>query len=809
MRSVSTRIRTRLHLSPYPVAARGPTVTSSPFTFGVRHSSCVATASSASSSDLHRHHNRHSGVPADFDGRTFSSATCSTRPCGSLNAITLFNSLNRGLLHANDDVSFGRSLSTAPTGDDESIDATNNNSSSKEERLKQLNSKYSSGPQTTGEYNEAIAGYAEIGELAKAEELLSEMEQKAKQSSSRGSTDGNSAIAMPDIDSYTAVIDSYLTYQIELDAKEKGRELRSGIVRAAERIDAILQRMERATSSPDDTTTKTTTKGAPSSHHYDAAVTAWSRCVSKGPIWALRGIPQRAQAVLGRMEALSLDRSSGVSPTVETYNKVIEAWSNSTNEYSFAPLAQAVYDRMDHGPAAHLDIQPNDRTIRTMIRCWTRSDLKNAAFHATGHLMRLQELTEKGAEDMSPTLDDYLTVFKCWSKSDDKHAARRAQTVLKQMERLYQKRISDCRPTVSCYRYVLIAMSNSKLSGLGPSADELMNRMEDRLMVVDSGCFAATIKVWSNSACHKDTEDAAADADRADEALQQMKDMYHRSSQIVVKANTSNYNDVLCAYAACQRDDAAGWRAEELLEEMIKLAGEGDSDVAPDAMSYVFTMNVLAQSTLPNKVAKSMKLLKSIAGDGSNASENTTSAVVKPIVDCFHAMIKVCSSVENARDDEKNRALRAAIKTVKMLKDRRSEECKPNAETYKLLIEACGKLIRAGSEQQKALETVFNNCCRDGLVDDRVLRQFKKTAPFDLYQSKILLNAKSSVDGDGMVLPEDWSMNIGHRVRTAEGRRPQPLSPDVGFVVTQSMANYKMRRLRSRKNQHLLRGGRS
>ena len=143
-----------------------------------------------------------------------------------------------------------------------------------------------------------------------------------------------------------------------------------------------------------------------------------------------------------------------------------------------------------------------------------------------------------------------------------------------------------------------------------------------------------------------------------------------------------------------------------------------------------------------------------------------------------------------------------------MLKECKSEECKPNAETYKLLIDACGKLIPKGLEQQKALETIFNNCCRDGLVDDRVLRQFKKTAPFDLYQDTILLNAQTSTDGDGMILPEEWTRNIGHRVRTAEGRRPQPLSPDVGFVMTKSMADYKMRRLRSKKNQRLLRGGR-
>ena len=807
MRSVSTRIRTRLHLASSG-AAGGPVSTSSfPPSSHALHTSCAATPATATSELCYQHQRRKGTAKGAANGvdcnrRTFSS----TRPFDSL--VARATALNHGLYYHGSDFCFGRSFSTAATGDNGDGPSSTKSSSTKEQRLEELESKYSGGPRTTEEYNEAIAGYAEIGEPAKAEEFLSKMEQLAKQSNSSdgSSIDDKSSIAMPDIDSYTAVIDSYLVYQAELDAQEKGAELRSGMLRAAESVDGILKRMERSSASSSDDI-HVPTKIAPSSHHYDAAVTAWSRCVSRGPIWALRGIPQRAQAVLERMETLSLDRSSGVRPTVETYNRVIEAWSNSTNEYGFAPLAQAVYERMGHGPAAHLGIQPNDRTIRTMIRCWTRSDLKNAAFHATGHLMRLQELTEEGAEDMSPTLDDYLKVFKCWSKSDDKHAARRAQTVLKQMERLYHKRISDCRPTISCYRYVLIAMSNSKLLGQGPNADELMARMEDRLMVADSGCFGATIKIWSNSACHKETEDAAADADRADEALQQMKDMYQRSSQIVVKASTSNYNDVLRAYAACQRDDAAGWRAEELLDEMNKLASEGDSDVAPDAMSYVFTMNALAQSTLPDKVAKSMKLLKAIAEDDINTSQGKTLAA-KPTVDCFHAMIKVCSSVKKVSADEKNLALRTAIKTVKMLKDCKSEECKPNAETYKLLIDACGKLIPKGLEQQKALETIFNNCCRDGLVDDRVLRQFKKTAPFDLYQSTILLNAQSSTDGDGIILPEEWTRNIGHRVRTAEGRRPQPLSPDVGFVMTKSMADYKMRRLRSKKNQRLLRGGR-
>jgi len=684
---------------------------------------------------------------------------------------------------------------------------TDNETSRKREQLQQLEE---DGLCTTDQFNEVIVGYTEIGDVAKADEILSKMENVAKarnSSAASGKDDSPSSIAMPDIDSYTAVIDAWLAQQVEVEAKEKGTECRGDVLRAAERIDAILRRMEHASesSSASSTTDKAIT---PLSHHYDAAVTAWSRCVSRGPVYAIRGIPQRAQAVLERMEALSLNRSSGVRPTVETYNKVIEAWGNS-GEYAFAPLAQAVYERMENGPAAHLDIRPNDKTIRTMVRVWARSDLKNAAFHATGHLMKLQELLEAGAEEMEPTLDDYLTILKCWATAEDKHAARRAQTVLKQMERLYLNRTSDVRPTVACYRYVLIAMSNSRLSGLGPKADDLMSRMEDRLLVADSTCFGATIKVWSNSACHKDTKNAQPDAERADDVLQQMKEMYHRSSQIVVKPVTCNYNDVLRAYSMCKGDDSAAWRAEELLDEMNELAREGDTNVMPDTDSYISTMNALARSKLPDKIAKSMRLLNQIIDRFQQASGGEKeAAVAKPTVDCYHAMVKVCASIRGASSEERSVALRTAIRTVKMLKE--SDECSTNSETYRQLIEASGKLLSPGtSEQTQALKAVFTNCCRDGLVDDKVLKQFRKAAPTDLYEETVLFNSKTSSDANGMVLPEGWTRNIGHKVRTADGRKPQPLSPDVGFVVTPSMVDYKMRRLRSRKNQRLLRGGRS
>lgn len=655
-----------------------------------------------------------------------------------------------------------------------------------EEKKKQRLSEIESNLATTDLFNEAITLYAELGNVVKAEEILFQMEDLNRSQ--------DSTIDMPDVDSYTAVMDAWMTQQTKLVKEEIGTEKRGEILQAAERLDGVLRRMERAAEPSGSTNDFTAAAVKPSSHHYDLTVIAWSRCLSKDrPVLAIRGVPQRAQAVLQRMETLSLDPKSGVRPTVETYNRVLEAWQNS-QEHASARLAEEVYQRISVGPAGHLGIRPNDRTIRALLQLWAQSDLKTSAFHATGYLMRLQDLVEEGAEEMGPTIEDYEMVLKRWSQALDKHAARRAQAILRQMDRLYLDRVSDVRPTVACYRYVLISMSNSKAAELGPIANELIDRMEDRFLVPDSECFGATIRVWSRSACHKDTKKADVDAfaEKADEALQQMKDMYQRSNTTVVKPTTGNYNDVLKAHSKRKRDLSA-LRVEELLNEMETLNAQGDEDVLPDCDSYIFTMHALANSRLPDKLKRARKFLKQI-----EASSTT------PNLGVYHALLTVCSSSRGSPHDT-SYALRTAIKTVKKLKT--MGECQPKPETYNLLMEACGALLPEGSEQTKAIESVFKNCCQDGLVNDKVMKKFKEVAPMDLYQSTVLLNAKSF--SDGTVLPEEWTRNISHKIRTAEGRKPQPLSPDAGFIVTPSMVDHKMRRLRMKKNQNLLRGGRS
>jgi pentatricopeptide repeat protein len=269
-------------------------------------------------------------------------------------------------------------------------------------------------------WNALILGYSELGDAGKAEELLFQMESKAGISSPKvfqsDKPDGMDSLkidpnALPDIDSYTAVMDAWIEQQTT-----RPELTRLGIFHAAERAHAILTHMEQIYGllAKTDAYKNFSISIRPTSHHYDTVIQAWSKsCVGGG--FAARGAPQRAQHLLERMEVYGLDSKSGIKPTVETYNHVISAWGES-DEHLRGSRAHAVYEKIADG-ASVLDIKPNHKTHRVMIRSWSRSEQKPAAFKATGHIMKMQEQLEAGVEDMEPKLEDYHMLLEIWTRA--------------------------------------------------------------------------------------------------------------------------------------------------------------------------------------------------------------------------------------------------------------------------------------------------------------------------------------------------------------------------------------------------------
>lgn len=176
--------------------------------------------------------------------------------------------------------------------------------------------------------------------------------------------------------------------------------------------------------------------------HYDIVIQAWDELMAaydKAHV-TKKGFPQRATYHLELMERMALNHNNkGAAPTIDTYNRVLDMWSRS-QEHLLSSRAESIMKRIGFSHLSHSNSHPNDGTViaealgvepnadtyRIMMRAWCKTSsnvalskpkIGNAAFNATGYLMKMQSMMEKGDGDFEPTLEDYTVVFRAWARA--------------------------------------------------------------------------------------------------------------------------------------------------------------------------------------------------------------------------------------------------------------------------------------------------------------------------------------------------------------------------------------------------------
>ena len=161
--------------------------------------------------------------------------------------------------------------------------------------------------------------------------------------------------------------------------------------------------------------------------HCDAVLVAWaraSRASHRVQTRITRGIPQRAQFLLERMEATCMDTESSVDSTaratVGSYNRVLEAWAYS-GEHLRGTMAERIFVKLSESNVS--GARADGESYRLIIWAWALSRDARAAFSATGHLMKMLRRLEKEEEDteaslMEPLLEDYHVVLKSWTRAE-------------------------------------------------------------------------------------------------------------------------------------------------------------------------------------------------------------------------------------------------------------------------------------------------------------------------------------------------------------------------------------------------------
>jgi len=446
---------------------------------------------------------------------------------------------------------------------------------------------------------------------------------------------------------------------------------------------------------------------------------------------------------------------------------------------------------------------------------------------------------------MEPSLEDYHMVLRACTLDESSRSAGRAIGVVKGMAKLINSNISNVTPDTTCFRYVLQSCALKpfqKPTFVVPALKEMWRDMEERwLAFPDYECFAAVIRCWRHVAFHPDNE--ASDEMRDNsvrQAMELLEDAKVLGKRRAVSEDTkplsvTAYNDVLELLSIWS---ASGERRAESMQDILHEMETSDEAPSPNPKSYVHAVNIW-KSVLPLSTSYHEPLAKAKAtlwrmidhlepaelsrqgnlrkrgvrqkhrNKAAMVEHNTLNDLDDPgnPLDVLNTYIDMCSSTSQYMKDKEKEGIVVFREALSSVESFRRRKIQPNWATYSALFGCIKKLMPRGEQRSTIVQQVFALACTDGMVEDEVLKSLMEVVSADQYRDLV---SSKSVDVEGIrMVPEEWTrVALGGRVVSVDGRKTRPLSVSGELKVTMAMKEFKMRSLRDKRNQKLLRGGR-
>mmetsp|Transcript_27396 Transcript_27396/g.38568 ORF Transcript_27396/g.38568 Transcript_27396/m.38568 type:complete len:272 (-) Transcript_27396:311-1126(-) len=150
----------------------------------------------------------------------------------------------------------------------------------------------------------------------------------------------------------------------------------------------------------------------------------------------------------------------------------------------------------------------------------------------------------------------------------------------------------------------------------------------------------------------------------------------------------------------------------------------GKCDWYPDSDAYNMVIRKWSQLREPHAVKNSFNLLTRM---DQNAKEKGPDNCATPDFVSYANVLWACAVTPTTGVKEKLENFAVAIEVFNHLRD--SEYCEPDSVIYNRLL-MCGIVLGRGTKfYSKIIIQVFQLCCRDGFVDERILQHFCTAAP--------------------------------------------------------------------------------
>ncbi len=392
-------------------------------------------------------------------------------------------------------------------------------------------------------------------------------------------------------------------------------------------------------------------------------------------------------------------------------------------------------------------LRPNTISYNACLSSFSRAKNEKDARRCEGILKRMQERSD--GEYLRPDSFTMTNVISTWGHCGN---PERAENVLNTMQSLYEQGDMTMKPTVVSFGSVINSWAQK---GKVERAQAIVDHME-QLMDVEG-----YEEMRPNTVIYNTLINCYAKSKRPD-SVTKVQDILAKMNKskseghLFATPTTTTYNSVLATFLHCGGDNYG--KAKDLLKKMEEVSNE-DSSIELTAVTYTTFLRILANSKVTKKTLIAEGILERME------KGNLENAKLRPNNFTYDATLQVCKKSASQDYRVRRHALLLAVKTLTKMQE--LNYIKPTSYTYAEFFSAIGALT-AGDELVKLLDRTFNDCCKAGVLDNRILKIIARMLPEKTFQS--LLKAESTGVSSISELPKSWSRNSRNSVSKSSER---------------------------------------
>ena len=412
--------------------------------------------------------------------------------------------------------------------------------------------------------------------------------------------------------------------------------------------------------------------------------------------------------------------STTAEPDVMTYNNHIHALTLSpSNAKRAEELLTSLIKKSKKG---EINLRPNTFSFNLILSAWAERHDYEAAWNAVRLLRKMIHRKDYPAPDTY----SFNQVLKALSRSRRVDSAKLAEQLLTTMEEGHETKLfRNAKPDVASYTSVILALSRSGESDAAERGERILARSRAARIKPTTVMYNALITLWGKSG--RGTYGAR----RAEQLLDEMK--IHG-----VEPNTVSYNTVMDSWSR-SGTRCCGNKAEGYLELLLS-----NKSVKPDKVSFNTCLNALSRSHNQGKAQRALRLLRRMI-------KLFPETGARPDVVSYTSVLNAAKRSNRSMDQiQRTRNLDTARHTLNELRESRWDH--PNEHSYMTFIQAC----YGQSDDtifREVLDDMFELCCEDGQVGEKVLSVIHRVAPSDFIEKHNL------VDVTWEELPASWRRN--------------------------------------------------